>query len=232
MSRSRTLALVGAAALLLMSAAPVAAQDEATTDATDMEGLSLDVGGVEYAFTRLPTSVPAGTTLTFTNEGAEIHEIVVNRLADGVTESFEELMALNESGVDLAAEGYIDTDFGDPMLLAVPGQTAEGSITLEQEGRYVALCFIPSGLEMATLIELGVDPSDLGPDTDPSTMPEDVQQFLNEVKVNPAHMAQGMIQEFLFPPEGTEVGPLPEGEVDEMAPEEESATEDEESASE
>ena len=233
MSRSRTLALVGAATLLLMSAAPAVAQDEATTDDTmDMEGLSLDVGGVEYAFTRLPTSVPAGTTLTFTNEGAEIHEIVVNRLADGVTESFEELMALNASGVDLAAEGYIDTDFGDPMLLAGPGQTAEGSITLEQEGRYVALCFIPSGLEMATLIELGVDPSDLGPDTDPSTMPEDVQQFLNEVMGNPPHMARGMIQEFVVTAEGTEVGPLPEGEVDEMAPEGESATEDEESASE
>ena len=59
-----------------------------------MEGLSLDVGGVEYAFTRLPTSVPAGTTLTFTNEGVEIHEMIVNRLADGVTESFEELLAL------------------------------------------------------------------------------------------------------------------------------------------
>ena len=174
-----------------------------------MDGLSLDVGGVEYAFTRLPTSVPAGTTLTFTNEGAEIHEIVVNRLADGVTETFEELMALNASGVDLAAEGYIDTDFGDPILLAVPGQTGEGSITLEQEGRYVALCFIPSGMEMAKLIELGVDPSTLGPDTDPSTLSPEVQEFLGEVMANPPHMAQGMIQEFVVTAAGTEVGPLP-----------------------
>ena len=46
-------------------------------------------------------------------------------------------------------------------LPAVLASMAEGSITLEQEGRYVALCFIPSGLEMARLIELGVDPSDL-----------------------------------------------------------------------
>ena len=136
MSRSRTLALVGTAALLLVSAAPVLAQDEATTDESmDMEGLTIDVGGVEYAFTGLPTSVPVGTELTFTNNGAEIHEIVLNRVADGVTESFEELMALNESGVDLEAEGYIDTDYGFQMLLAVPGQTAEGSIALDQEGR-------------------------------------------------------------------------------------------------
>ena len=220
----RTILAIG---LLAGSATGVAAQDEANGDgAMDSEGMTVEVGGVEYAFTGLPTSVPAGTTLTFTNDGLEVHEMVLNRLADDVTESFEELLALSDSGVDLWAEGYIDTAFGDQMLLAVPGQTAEGAISLDQPGRYVALCFIPSGLEMATLIELGVDPSDLGPDTDPSTMPEDVQQFLNEVMGNPPHMAQGMIQEFVVTAEGTEVGPLPEAEVDEMAPE------DEESASE
>ena len=199
---------IGAALVLsLASASAVVAQEE--SPAMDMEGLTVDVGGVEYAFTGLPTSVPAGTALTFTNDGAEIHEMVLNRLADDVTESFEELMALNESGVDLQAEGYIDTEFGDQMLLAVPGQTAEGSITLDQEGRYVALCFIPSGLEMAKLIELGVDPSVLGPDTDPSTLSPEAQAFIGEVMGNPPHMAQGMIQEFVVTAEGSEVGPLP-----------------------
>ncbi|MGD8485740.1 MAG: hypothetical protein PVG27_04725 [Chloroflexota bacterium] len=219
MSRSRTLALVGTAALLLVSAAPAVAQDDA---AMDVDGLTIDVGGVEYAFTGLPTSVPAGTTLTFTNNGAEIHELVLNRLADDVTESFEELMALNESGVDLEAEGYIDTDFGFPMFLAAPGQTADGSITLDREGRYVALCYIPSGMEMAKLIELGVDPSSLGPETDPSTLSPEVQAFLDEVMGNPPHLAQGMIQEFVVTAGGTEVGPLPAEE--ESAPEDESAT--------
>jgi hypothetical protein len=41
-----------------------------------------------------------------------------------------------------------------------------------------------------------------------------------------------MIQEFVVTAEGTEAGELPEAEVDEMAPEGESATEDEETASE
>lgn len=240
MSRSRSLALVGAATLLLASAAPVMGQDETTTDDTmDVEGMAIDIGGIEYAFTRLPTSVPAGTALTFTNEGAEVHEMIINRLADDVTESFDELMALNASGVDLEAEGYIDTDFGDPMLIAVPGQTAEGSIALALEGRYVALCFIPSGLEMAKLIELGVDPSVLGPDTDPSTLPPEAQEFLNEVMANPPHLAQGMIQEFVVTAEGTEAGPLPEAASDETTPEgqdagseEEPTAEDEESDSE
>ncbi len=211
MFRSRTLTFIGAAALLLVSAMPVVAQDEAAAeDAMAMDGLTIDVGGVEYAFTGLPTSVPLGTTLTFTNNGAEIHELVLNRVADGVTESFDELMALNASGVDLEAEGYIDTDFGYRQLIAVPDQSAEGGITLDQEGRYVALCYIPSGLEMARLMELGVDPSVLGPETDPSTLPPEAQAFIEEVMGNPPHLAQGMIQEFVVTAEGTDVGPLPD----------------------
>ena len=58
-------------------------------------------------------------------------------------------------------------------------------------------------------IELGVDPSVLGPDTDPSTLSPEVQAFIEEVMANPPHMAQGMIQEFVVTAEGTEVGPLP-----------------------
>jgi plastocyanin len=197
--------LLVSAGLLLASTAAAVAQDDA---AMDMEGLTIDVGGVEYAFTGLPTSVPVGTTLTFTNNGAEIHEMALNRLADGVTESFAELMALNESGVDLEAEGYIDTDYGYQQLFAVPGQTADGSITLDREGRYVALCYIPSGLEMAKLEELGIDLSTLSPETDPSTLSPEVQEFLGEVMGNPPHLAQGMIQEFVVTAEGTEVGPL------------------------
>lgn len=207
-TRSMTTVAVSAALVLaLASASAVVAQEESS--ATDTESTIVEVGGVEYAFTGLPTSVPANTTLTFSNDGAEIHEMVLNRLADDVTESFEELMALNASGVDLMAEGYIDTEFGDQMLLAVPGQTAEGSISLDQEGRYVALCFIPSGMDMAKLIELGVDPGVLGPDTDPSTLSPEAQAFIEEVMGNPPHMAQGMIQEFVVTADGTEVGPLP-----------------------
>ena len=222
MSRSRTLALVGAAALLLMSAAPVAAQDEATTDdSMDMEGLTLDVGGVEYAFTNLPTSVPAGTSLTFTNNGAEVHEMVVVRIADGVTESLEEILAMEAEGRDPMAEGLVEI-VGDMPLFAAPGTTAEGTRTLESEGRYVVLCFIPQGLTDMSLLE------NLGPDTNP----EDMSPELQAIMANPQHLALGMIQEFTVTPAGTEVGPLPEPASDEMAPDEGSAPEDEEPASE
>lgn len=199
MTRSRTLGvMVGSAAMAFSrGVATAVAQDEAPAAPMDsMTDMTVAVSGVEYAFVGLPESVPVGSTLTFTNDGAEIHEIVVNRIADGVEETFEELLALSET-VDLEAEGYIDTTFGDQMLLALSGQTAEGGITLEQEGRYVALCFIPTGLETAKLLEFGIDIETLGPQTDPADLPPEAQAYLEEVMTNGVpHMANGMIQEF------------------------------------
>jgi plastocyanin len=222
LSRSRTLALVGAATLLLASAAPIMAQDDATTDdPMDMEGLTLDVGGVEYAFTDLPTSVPLGTSLTFTNHGAEVHEMVVVRIADGVTESLEELLAMEAEGRDPMAEGMIEI-VGDMPLFAAPGTTAEGTRTLEHEGRHVVLCFIPQGLTDMSVLE------QLGPDTNPEDLPPEVQAIM----ANPPHLALGMIQEFTVTAAGTEVGPLPDAASDEVAADEGSAPEDEEAASE
>ena len=222
MSRSRTLALVGAAALLLASASPVMAQDDtATDDPMDMEGLTLDVGGVEYAFTNLPTSVPVGTSLTFTNNGAEVHEMVLMRIGDDVTESLEELLAMEAEGRDPMAEGLVEM-VGDMPLFAAPGTTAEGTRTLESEGRYVVLCFIPQGLTDMSVLE------QLGPDSNPEDLPPEVQALM----ANPPHFALGMIQEFTVTPAGTEVGPLPEPVADEMAGDEESAPPDEDAASE
>ena len=222
MSRPRTLALVGAAALLLASAAPIMAQDDTATESPmDIEGLTLDVGGVEYAYTNLPTSVPVGTSLTFTNNGAEVHEMVLVRIADGVTESLEELLAMDAEGRDPMEEGLVEM-VGDMPLFAAPGTTAEGTRTLESEGRYVVLCFIPQGLTDMSALE------QLGPDTNPEDLPPEVQAIM----ANPPHFALGMIQEFTVTPAGTEVGPLPEAASDEMAPDEGSAPEDEEAASE
>jgi hypothetical protein len=204
------------------------AQDEGSTDgAMDMEGLSVEVGGVEYAYTGLPTSLPAGTELTFRNDGAELHELVVVRIADGVTESIGELLAMEAEGRDPLAEGLVELVGGGP-LIANPGELAEGSLPLEREGNYAALCFIPQGFVPSELEALGVTPDMLGPDTDPTTLSPEVQAIM----ANPPHLAAGMIQEFVVTAEGTEVGLVPEGEADEMAPEDESATEAEEAASE
>ena len=217
MSRSRTLGIVGAAALLVVSAAPAAAQDEATTDSTmDMEGLSVEVAGVEYAYTGLPTSLPAGTALTFRNDGAELHELIVARIADGTTESLEELLGMEAEGRDPVAEGLVEIIGGAP-LIANPGEVAEGSLLLEREGDYVALCFIPQGFVPSELEALGVTPEMMGPDTDPADLPPEVQELM----ANPPHLAAGMIQEFTVTAAGTEVGELPA--ANEMAAHDEEA---------
>ena len=208
MIRTRTWTTLAGAAVLALGATPAFAQDDAEmTDAEmSMDDMTISVAGVEYAFTGLPETVPAGTTLTFTNEGIELHEIIVNRIPDDVEETFEELMALSESGVDLEAEGYIDTDFGDQMLLAMPGEAAEGGIALEQEGRYVALCGIPTGLEPGKLADFGVDISTIGPETDMEELPAEAQAYLEEVmSTGVPHLFNGMIQEFAVVAEGEEM---------------------------
>jgi hypothetical protein len=91
-------------------------------------------------------------------------------------------------------------------LVTGPGTVAEGSLLLEQEGRYVALCFIPQGFDPAALAEAGIDLEQLGPDLDPMTLSEEAQAIM----AAPPHLAAGMIQEFTVTAAGTEVGPSPE----------------------
>ena len=219
MSRSRTLALVGAAALLLVSAAPALAQDEATTDdAMEMEGLTVEVSGVDYAFEGLPTSVPAGTTLTFTNDGTEFHEMIVVRITDEDT-PLEELMAMPEEESAALSEfvGYVS---------AFPGTSADGSVTLETPGRYTVVCVISQGSDPAAFEAIGFDPSQLDENTDMSTLPPEVQELLAELESNPKHNELGMVQEFMVTEAGTEVGPLAEEASDEMAEAEEEVAEE------
>jgi hypothetical protein len=119
------------------------------------------------------------------------------------------------------AEGLVEM-VGDMPLFAAPGTTAEGTRTLESEGRYVVLCFIPQGLTDMSVLE------QLGPDANPEDLPPEIQAIM----ANPPHLALGMVQEFTVTPAGTEVGPLPEPVADEMAHDEESAPPAEEAASE
>jgi plastocyanin len=160
----------------------------------------IEVTGVEYAYQGLPTSVPVGTELGFTNAGAEVHEMVLVRVADDTTESIEELLAMDAEGRDPLAEGLVEM-IGESPLFAGPGESAEGTLALDREGAYVVLCFIPQGLTDMSVLE------SLGPDTDPADVPPEVQELM----ANPPHVALGMLQAFTVTAEGTEPGPLPSG---------------------
>lgn len=100
---------------------------------------TIDVTATEYSFGGFDETVPAGpTVLTFTNEGAEFHEMVLMQIAEGEERPVEELLTLPDEEVQ-----SLVTDKG--FVLAPPG--AGNYVTADLEpGRYVALCFVPVGM--------------------------------------------------------------------------------------
>lgn len=180
-TRRSLLPIVSAALIATAIAVPAFAQDAAPSGEPPA-GPAITVVATEYHFGDLPTTVPAGTVLSFDNQGDEIHELLVARKNDDVTQSWEELIQLPED----EALQYV-TFVGDMPLFAGPGEMAEGTLVIPSEGEYIALCFIPQGMT-----EIPAD------DADPSAIPS-----------GPPHFALGMVQTFTATAAGTEPGPLP-----------------------
>ncbi len=106
------------------------------------------IEGVDYAFNGVPSSVRAGTRLALRNAApAELHELVAFRLSDGDDIALGDLAQLpaEELGPRLGAPVTV--------LLQPPGSDEEivavGNGTLEEPGRYVLMCFIPTGADPA-----------------------------------------------------------------------------------
>jgi hypothetical protein len=98
----------------------------------------IEVTATEYEFSGLPETVDAGTVaIKFTNEGAEIHELLVLRFKTDAT--FDELLELDE---DDARNEVNDVGFA----FAFQNQTGYAFVKLNRPGRYGAACFIPVGV--------------------------------------------------------------------------------------
>ena len=101
---------------------------------------TVDVNAVDYAFEGVPETIEAGTVafaLTNSTENDEEHEMVIFSKADGVTESFEDLLALPQEEVESKVV-FAGAAF------APPG--GEGSALAElAPGDYAMVCFIPVG---------------------------------------------------------------------------------------
>jgi len=122
MTRNRKISVLLAAAALLLVATPVAAQDDAAAEPAEMAEPDITVSGIDYAFVGLPTSVPAGTTLGFTNDGVEVHELAIIKISDETT-PLEELMALPDEETEAISE-YVG------FVSALPGMGADGTIAV------------------------------------------------------------------------------------------------------
>lgn len=123
----------------------------------------IEVTATEYEFDGLDTIDGTGQyALTLTNEGNELHEVVLVRIDDDETRPIEEL--LQETDPSSFA-----TDIA--FAFACPGASSEPTaVDIDEPGRYVAVCFIPTGV---------------GPDTPP-------EEFET---LGPPHAMQGMVAE-------------------------------------
>jgi hypothetical protein len=148
MQRSRTCVIAPALALslLIVTACGDDGDDEAAVASTTTTTVndSVAVSAADYRFEDLPEELPSGRTITLHNTStAELHELVLLRLEDDERRSVDELMALPEE--------QLDALFGAPpalVLVAPPGEdgfVALGDGTVDEPGRYIAVCFIPTG---------------------------------------------------------------------------------------
>jgi hypothetical protein len=115
------------------AAEPADGATEVTVTATDydFEGFEALSEAGEYA-------------ITFTNEGEELHEMVLMRLSEDETRTIEELLSLPEEE-QMALETE-DVAF----VFACPGDTAEPVGATLEPGRHMMICFIPVGADEET----------------------------------------------------------------------------------
>ena len=111
-------------------------------DACDAD-TKLEATAVDYAFTGLPEELDAGSVFIKMTNGStqgESHELGVMRRADGVTASFDEILALSEDEAESKVE-FVGGAFAESE-----GDVGVAFLDLEP-GEYLAVCFIPVGGE-------------------------------------------------------------------------------------
>ena len=99
----------------------------------------VDVTAVDYAFQGLPPTLPAGTaSFELANTGTEVHEIIFLKKKDGVTESFDAILALPE-------EQAMTTVTFKGATQARPGEPDVYVLQQLERGSYAVVCFVPVG---------------------------------------------------------------------------------------
>jgi hypothetical protein len=156
---------------------------DTTHDAAGHEPVTVTIGGVDFGFTNVPESVPAGTTLELQNASTtELHELVAFRLPDGDDVPLDELVQLPPD--------QLMSRLGAPVtvVLQAPGSdqqiVAVGDGSLREPGRYVIGCFIPTGVDPKVYLDAAAASNGEPPD----------------VPGGPPHFVNGMHAELLVEP--------------------------------
>ena len=135
------------------------------------QGTPVEVVGVDYAYQGVESTYTGPVTFSFRNDGTEVHEMVVVRKNDDVTESFPDLLALPEDEA-FSKVGFIG------VAMAGPGEAAAEAVSATEPGQYLMVCFIPQG----TMSIPSQAPDASGPPTG--------------LGDGPPHFTLGMAQEF------------------------------------
>jgi hypothetical protein len=141
--------------------------DLGETEAPSDDATAIEVTADEYVFSGLDEITETGEyALTLTNEGEELHEIVMVRIDDDETRPVEELLQEEDPS-------QFATDVA--FAFACPGDSSEPTaVNIDEPGRYVAVCFIPVGVTPDTPPE---DFETLGP-------PHALQGMVAEIQVS------------------------------------------------
>ena len=159
--RCRGVALVAALGLVVAACGD---GDEAAATPDPIDGDTIEISMVDFAFVGLPESASAGTRLTVVNDAEEeLHEVVAFRLPDDEDRSVDELAGL--------APGELVQALGEPVsvLLAEPGGEqipAVGDGTLAEPGRYALMCFIPTGVDPQEYLRVAAETEEGPPQVD------------------------------------------------------------------
>ncbi|MGH9190490.1 MAG: hypothetical protein ACRD0Q_10735 [Acidimicrobiales bacterium] len=102
------------------------------------DGTKQAVTAVDYGYTGLPAQITAGLVrFKLQNTGTEHHEITVLARKAGVTETFDQILALPEEQGRAKVDSITQVD-------SAAGQAGYTSADLKP-GRYLMTCFIPKG---------------------------------------------------------------------------------------
>ncbi len=139
--RARHCLVVTTAVVALLGAACSASDDR-----------KVEVTATDYRFTGLPATVKAGTLLTLTNASTkEVHELVAIRLPDTERRPVGELARLPMDQLEALLSSPPAA-----ALVAPPGRGPQivgvGDGSLKERGRYLVLCFVPTGADPAAFL--------------------------------------------------------------------------------
>lgn len=106
------------------------------------------VEAMDYAFDADLDGLQPGTVaFDFENKGSEVHELVLIRINDDVTESLQELIELPEEEAETKTS-FLGVSFASPG-------TGDVLFAELDAGRYAILCFLPLGSTSMEVLESG-----------------------------------------------------------------------------